>query len=323
MKNLLRYIRKMLLNPALGGIAELKSDLYHHNQTVGPSIEDIKSELRQHIHSVQEWQSAHDKEIQHQHIRALIQQRWEIYGSLDSARFDNCDFPCPICGQSINSSRATKYETECIFLGGRLIRYGCDHCGVITGPLKMYALGQEEFDLDYVQHYTVFSEGDTTEFEKLAFFQMQPEKSKIYLNYGCGTWSRSLEELRSEGWNVYGYEPYAEAASAPHILTSEEVVKSMRFDGIFSNNVLEHYRNPLDVLKFQKSLLKDASSIMVHATPCYEYLYEYTRFHVNFYLGNSIHVLCRQAGLEAFGRHEDILSGHPYTSYKFRQISNR
>ncbi|MDR0775418.1 MAG: class I SAM-dependent methyltransferase [Azonexus sp.] len=304
MKNLLRSIRKMLLNPALGEISELKSALY------------------QHVQATQEWQSASEKRNHDQHIRDLIQQRWKIYGALDSARFDNFDFSCPICHQPMNTSRSKKYETECIFLGGRLLRYACDHCGVITGPLKMYGLSQEEFDLDYIQHYTLFSEGDTTEFEKQAFAQMQPEKGGVYLNYGCGTWSRSLEELRSEGWNVYGYEPYAGIASAPHILTSEEVVKSMRFDGIFSNNVLEHYRNPLDVLKFQKNILKDKSSIMVHATPCYEYLYEYTRFHVNFYLGNSIHVLSRQAGLEAFGRHDTVFFGHPYTSYKFRQIAN-
>lgn len=40
-----------------------------------------------------------------------------------------------------------------------------------------------------------------------------------------------------------------------------------------------------------------ADARMSHATPCFEYLYEYTRFHLFFYLGRSRTLLAEKAGL--------------------------
>jgi len=37
---------------------------------------------------------------------------------------------------------------------------------------------------------------------------------------------------------------------------------------------------------------------MAHATPCFEYLYEYTRFHLFFFPGRSRFHLARNAGLK-------------------------
>ena len=37
---------------------------------------------------------------------------------------------------------------------------------------------------------------------------------------------------------------------------------------------------------------------MAHATPCYEYLYEYTRFHLFFFAGKSKDLLLEKAGLQ-------------------------
>lgn len=70
-----------------------------------------------------------------------------------------------------------------------------------------------------------------------------------------------------------------------------------RIDGIYSNNVLEHFRDPADELTFMASLLTP-NSRMAHATPCYEYLYGFTRFHLAFYLGRSTRVLAEKAGLK-------------------------
>lgn len=251
-------------------------------------------------------------------ICSLIQQRWNIYDSIDSLRFGNYDFNCPICDQDMNTCEAERYETNCVFLGGKLTRFKCSNCGAIIGPLKMFALSQREFDLDYRQHYIIYPGGDATEPEKMTFFQLQPEKNKIYLNYGSGAWSKTIQELRDEGWDVYGYEPYADVSDIPHIITSKDMLATMRFDGIFTNDVLEHLRDPIEALVFMKSILKDSGSMMVHATPCYEYSYEYTRFHVLFFTGNSIHSLCRKAGLEAYDRLDTVIGEHTYSSYKMK-----
>ena len=37
---------------------------------------------------------------------------------------------------------------------------------------------------------------------------------------------------------------------------------------------------------------------MAHATPCFEYLYEFTRFHLFFFLGRSRELLAKSAGLD-------------------------
>lgn len=70
----------------------------------------------------------------------------------------------------------------------------------------------------------------------------------------------------------------------------------MRFDGVFSNNVLEHLRYPVEDLKAISAILNQGGR-MSHATPCFEYLYEFTRLHLFFFLGRSRELLVEKAGL--------------------------
>ena len=78
----------------------------------------------------------------------------------------------------------------------------------------------------------------------------------------------------------------------------------MRFHGIFSNNVLEHLRYPIQDLRFLARLLHPGGR-MSHATPCFEYLYEYTRFHLFFYLGRSRQLLASESGLRICSFEQD------------------
>ena len=182
----------------------------------------------------------------------------------------------------------------------------------------MLTLDDNEFFEDCQQHYTLHTDEDT-EGEKFTFFKLAPKKSGKYLNYGCCE-GKAVDLLRNDGWDVYGYEPFANKAdsSNPYIITSKDEVSRMRFDGLFSNNVLEHLTNPLETLLFMKSLLVDDSCIMVHSTPCYEYLYEQTRFHLIFYTGQSIFKLSELAGLIPYNHYSEIRNGHTYTSYHFK-----
>ena len=191
------------------------------------------------------------------------------------------------------------YSSECIFAGGTLNRFQCRNCDVIFGPLKMLKLSSAQLTREYEWHYRAFTEGDSTAQEMRAFYALQPRKDGVYLNYGCGGWSTTLKRLRADGWNVLGYEPHSSATGDQHggvIISTQERLKEVQFDGIFSNNVLEHLRYADDDLRFMSSLLKPDGR-MAHATACYQYLYEYTRFHLFFYLGRSRDFLASKAGL--------------------------
>ncbi len=231
--------------------------------------------------------------------RQVMLVKWrEVDQHLDETETADDILECKICGFSQRRGAYETKETECIFNGGHLTRYVCPKCGVIFGPTKFLAQGQKGIDEDYWVHYLGFSEGDSSYKETRAFHMLKPTKEGIYLNYGCGHWSKSLQKLRAEGYNVYGYEPYSPDIDNPYMITSKEQLKKMRFDGIYSNDLLEHLINPVEDLKFMSTLLLDSKSKMSHCTACYIYKYEYTRFHTHFFVGDSVKVLAEKSGLE-------------------------
>ncbi len=209
---------------------------------------------------------------------------------------------CRICGFKAQRDEFETKVSECQFNGGRLIRHICPSCGVIFGPSKFLEISEAEINDDYAVHYIGFQEGDSTQKEIETFRLLKPDKRKLYLNYGCGRWSKSLQYLRGEGYQVFGYEPHAFEDNNPYMITNKENLKKMRFDGIYSNNVIEHLIYPVKEFEFMKSLLKNKYSKMSHSTPCYAYKYETTRFHTHFYTGNSVNVLCQKTGLDVLER---------------------
>jgi hypothetical protein len=251
--------------------------------------------------------------------RSLIKQRWTLVDVVDDIRFADYTFECIICNKPISTKNTKKVISQCIFGGGKLTRFKCPHCGAIIGPLKMLNLTPAELSDDYQQHYNLYSESDTTEYEKFTFFQLNPTKKKKYLNYGCGSWSRSINELRDAGYDVYGFEPYA-GTNSPFIITSFDELKKHKFDGIFTHDLIEHLRNPVEDFAFLKTLLKNKSSEMAHATGCYEYAYEYSRFHLVFYTGDSLKTLCDQVGLIPCHKASNVPAlNDKYICYNFKQ----
>lgn len=239
-----------------------------------------------------------DTEAQKQLLRHQISVKWDLIDLLDKQRLAKTELSCPLCEYHGKTTQFTLFETGCIFEGGTLIRHQCPECDLIFGAEKMLCLSDAELSRDYEWHYQIFSEGDSTAQELRAFYALKPEKDRMYLNWGSGAWSNTLDVLRQEGWNVYGYEPHSSAtASNTYIISSLDQLSIMRFDGIFSNNVLEHLRYPVRELKVMRGLL-NSDGKMSHATPCFEYLYEFTRFHLFFFLGRSRTQLASQAELK-------------------------
>ena len=160
----------------------------------------------------------------------------------------------------------------------------------------MLSLSKRQLAREYRELYAVYDEGDTTETELRAFYTLNPTKVGRYLNYGCGKWSKAIQILRETGFDILGYDPTAGRGKFDFVISREETLRSMKFDGLVSNNLLEHLQDPVATVRFMKSLINDGG-MMVHATPCYRYEYEYSRFHLFFFTGNSVNVMAHRVGL--------------------------
>lgn len=237
-------------------------------------------------------------EMRKELLRQQISTKWELFDSLERLISDEGNTEtCPLCCHEGLRETFPVFESHCIFGGGRLKRIQCPECDVIFGAKKMFAMNDSELTQEYESHYKIFHEGDSTDQEIRAFHLLNPKKEGIYLNYGAGGWSKSVQILRSQGWNVLAFEPHNSASSNyDYLLRTKQDLLKIKFDGIFSNNVLEHLRYPLKELAFLRNILKPNAK-MSHATPCFEYLYEYTRFHLFFFLGRSKILLAEKTGL--------------------------
>lgn len=233
-------------------------------------------------------------------LKNQIYSKWSIYDSLISLNsYDlksHKSYKCPICQKDFIDENFEKYESYCIFGGGRLIRIKCPFCNVIFGDKKMLSLNDEELSSEYNWHYKAYDEGDSTESELRTFYLLEPIKSGVYLNYGAGNWSKTNKLLREKGWTVYSFEPHLENfKSNKYEISNIAELKNIKFDGVFSNNVLEHLRYPIRDLILMHSILSD-NGRMAHTTPCYEYLFEYTRFHLFFFVGKSQEYIAEKSG---------------------------
>lgn len=290
-------------NELLLEMIDLKTHIEEAKTLVNTNYSSLFDELKN--------ERRNDKEELHDKIQILAREinrlKWnEIDENEQKHQSENDELVCGICGYK---GRRADYKTKisrCIFNGGRLERYICPDCDVIFGPTKFSNLSQEDRDADYSIHYIAYSEGNSVEKELKAFFLLEPDKECVYLDYGCGCWSGTVEKLRADGYRIYGYEPYAVDNKNPFIISNKHTLSKMRFDGIFSNDLLEHLIDPISDLKFMKSLLRTPDSKMAHSTSCYSYKYEYTRFHTFFYTGKSSSVLSESVGLKIVAEVDEL-----------------
>lgn len=266
---------------------------------IKPTVVPTEPALEEALHAISSVQTAKTVELKQTLLRHQIASKWNVVDFLERHGAEPLHTrKCPLCHHEASQTEFSARESHCIFGGGVLRRYQCPACDLVFGPDKIFGLTPQELSQDYEWHYQVYQEGDSTAQELRAFHAMNPVRDGCYLNYGAGAWSRSVHILRQEGWQVYAYEPHASAsAGGEYAIQGKTALSAMRFDGIYSNNVLEHLRHPVQDLSYLRTLLKPGGC-MAHATPCFEYLYEFTRFHLCFFLGRSREILAKKAGLE-------------------------
>jgi Methyltransferase domain len=229
--------------------------------------------------------------------RVATRIRWFYINIIDNISVRSEKLICPICNFQGFCYEFSVYESQCIFKGGKLVRHKCPSCGVIFGTQRMLALSEAELSKEYKSHYSCYDElGDSTEKEVEAFYLLNPQKNGTYLNFGCGRWNKTIEKMRSLGYDIYGFEPYSSITDNQFIINDFDTLSSMEFDGIISNDLLEHLRYPDKALILMASLLKKEGS-MVHRTPCFKYACERTRFHLYFFTGDSLREICHKASL--------------------------
>ena len=228
---------------------------------------------------------------------------WRTLDQLYALTLPDRVLRCVVCGREAAWSRWEKLVDECMFGGGQLERYRCPACECVFGPQKYLDLDDGFVANDYRLLYSRYAESDSSEDEIRTFRSLKPEPGQLYLDWGCGgSWSPTVDRLRDEGQDVWGYEPSADAPGAFVVNRRGDV--SAQFKGIFSNNVIEHFRDPITQFADFHAILREGGT-MAHSSPCYELAYTNTRFHTLFLLGNSPHVLAERTGFTVVASEQD------------------
>ncbi|RFC63577.1 class I SAM-dependent methyltransferase [Fulvimarina endophytica] len=223
-----------------------------------------------------------------------IRSFWKALDRSYSIALQTRSLQCIICGFEGSRRDYEVLTSECMFGGGELERYQCPNCDCVFGPQKYLDLDEAFVSLDYELLYSRYSESDSIENETRTFESLRPQSGGLFLDWGCGgAWSSTVSSLRDRGYDVWGYEPSADVSSQFVVNSRDQI--SARFDGIFSNNVIEHFRDPLAQFREFHDLLKPGGK-MAHSSPCYRYEYAFTRFHTLFLLGRSPEVLAQATG---------------------------
>jgi SAM-dependent methyltransferase len=87
-----------------------------------------------------------------------------------------------------------------------------------------------------------------------------PPGAKV-LDFGCGD-GKMLNPLQDAGWDTYGIEPSTSVAFARHRRLTEPPSDG-RFDFVILHHVLEHVRDPLDILQQLGAATREGGTIFI------------------------------------------------------------
>lgn len=177
----------------------------------------------------------------------------------------------------------------------QLLRYQCPNCDVIFGPEEILSESKEEFGNRYQELYlSGYKEIESTDAELSIIKKLNLKEGQRCLNWGSGSVSSTASAAKTLGIILDCYEPFDPCAE--NVITKLDGAE--RYDAIISNNLMEHLQDPVSELILMSNRLQEGG-VMIHKTPCWEYVYEWTEYHLFFFLGKSPEIMARQAGLTA------------------------
>lgn len=225
---------------------------------------------------------------------------------------------CRICNHNIDEKVSEKYESRCCFNQEEILRFKCPNCGVIFGNQRMLNLNFKDLKCEYDELYKTYKEGPSTdiELELLRSLSNNPAKSELFINWGCGGENKTLQIANEMGYNLRGYD--ITNIESNLVINDLSKIPDNSVDGIFSNNYIEHMQNPIKDWGDMNSKLK-LGGLMIHATPCWNYYIEYTRFHLFFLEGESLQILVNKTGFEIIDDYPHLVTGR---SFKHPNVEN-
>ncbi len=207
----------------------------------------------------------------------------------------NMKYNCKICGTELELSETKTMSSHCIFLHIPIVRYVCPHCNVIFGTIELIETSEATLKEMYVKLYSTYKEGYSVDIETKLFHKLSPVRTGKYLNYGSGTEGNTNKNLRDLGYDIFSYEPFAYSGGDQFVITSKEELLKHKFDGVISHNVIEHLQDPVKEFKLLKSVL-NPDALVIHSTECYNYMYEFSAFHLYFFQEPSVRFLAANSG---------------------------
>lgn len=183
---------------------------------------------------------------------------------------------CPLCG---GTNVPQLYEARDPHFGipgvHRIVR--CEQCGLVfTNPMRLDEELMRMYPSDYYAYHDPPKGNRLKPFLKEAFGYWQgvrdPDfrRSGVFLDLGCGSGTH-MKRMRDLGWEVYGVEVNASAASRGvsnglQIFCGklqEAKFPTESFDYIRASHSLEHMTDPHDVLEEIWRILKPAGKLLI------------------------------------------------------------
>lgn len=260
-------------------------------------------------------------------------------GSSTVAQYESCTH-CPICHNSELQQIYSDARDYLLQHPGRFRISRCKNCNHEFLSIRPTSACIKEFyQGNYYTHkpakarylalsqFTQWAGSQAIKFKNVITRRVIENKKassgQCVLDYGCGN-GRTLKQLKSNGWNVKGYEPDGEARSFANASLSQacitdnpnEILTPTSYDVIILSHVIEHLYDPLDLLLKLRAALKN-DGIMILSTPCADCIeskifgkywrgYECPR-HLHVFSSQSLKQLCIDAGLEVLTIEAEML----------------
>lgn len=209
---------------------------------------------------------------------------------------------CSVCNH-VQEKVETIIAKGKIFTSSDVIRIKCENCSSIFGPISI--LKTENLEYYYELAYSFFKEGDTSNMQRDVLLALKLVNPGRYLNYACGiVWDRHLQRfIDSYGFDVYGYDF---TIKDPTDRLLNKIDTSMVFDGLCSNNYIEHIQKPYDQFCEWNRMLKLGAN-MVHQG-CFAYDIGFTPFHILYLSEKGLKIICEKTGFELLSYSSTIAS---------------